>query len=115
MVPGIAINPGDAGQMYLPYVGRKYTKLLSMKDGMHFEIPAWILQNRKSVKIPIGSRPVSCYTKSIAGAVSYCRLYRIITGDVKAGLDVRDNRYGEGTGIAPINECSPNSGLQNGG
>ena len=24
--------------MYLPYVGKKYTKLLSMKDEMHFEI-----------------------------------------------------------------------------
>lgn len=34
----MSVNPGNAGQMYLPYVGRKYTKLLSMKDEMHFEI-----------------------------------------------------------------------------
>lgn len=34
----MSVNPGNAGQMYLPYVGKKYTKLLSMKDEMHFEI-----------------------------------------------------------------------------
>lgn len=62
MIPGIAINPGtsvetvmemlrivkkvlvmsvnpeNAGQMYLPYVGKKITKLLSMKEDMDFEI-----------------------------------------------------------------------------
>ena len=31
-------NPGNAGQMYLPYVGKKITKLLSMKEDMDFEI-----------------------------------------------------------------------------
>ena len=31
-------NPGNAGQMYLPYVGKKITKLLSMKEDMNFEI-----------------------------------------------------------------------------
>ncbi len=34
----MSVNPGNAGQMYLPYVGQKYTKLLSLKDEMHFEI-----------------------------------------------------------------------------
>ena len=34
----MSVNPGNAGQMYLPYVGKKYTKLLSMKEEMHFEI-----------------------------------------------------------------------------
>lgn len=34
----MSVNPGNAGQMYLPYVGKKYTKLLSIKDEMHFEI-----------------------------------------------------------------------------
>ncbi len=34
----MSVNPGNAGQMYLPYVGKKYTKLLSLKDEMHFEI-----------------------------------------------------------------------------
>lgn len=62
MVPGISINPGtsvetvlemlrivkkvlvmsvnlgNAGQMYLPYVGKKITKLLSIKEDMDFEI-----------------------------------------------------------------------------
>lgn len=34
----MSVNPGNAGQMYLPYVGKKITKLLSMKDEMDFEI-----------------------------------------------------------------------------
>ena len=34
----ISVNPGNAGQMYLPYVGKKITKLLSMKEDMDFEI-----------------------------------------------------------------------------
>lgn len=38
MVPGIAINPGNAGQMYLPYVGKKITKLLALKEDMDFEM-----------------------------------------------------------------------------
>ena len=55
MIPGIAINPGtsvetitemlrmsvnpgNAGQMFLPYVGKKITRLLSIKEDMDFEI-----------------------------------------------------------------------------
>ena len=34
----MSVNPGNAGQMYLPYVGKKITKLLSMKDEMGFEL-----------------------------------------------------------------------------
>ena len=34
----MSVNPGNAGQMYLPYVGKKITKLLAIKDEMHFEI-----------------------------------------------------------------------------
>ena len=34
----MAVNPGNAGQMYLPYVGEKYRKLLAMKDKMGFEV-----------------------------------------------------------------------------
>ena len=34
----MSVNPGNAGQMYLPYVGKKITKLLSMKEDMGFEI-----------------------------------------------------------------------------
>lgn len=34
----MSVNPGNAGQMYLPYVGKKYTKLLALKDEMNFEI-----------------------------------------------------------------------------
>jgi ribulose-phosphate 3-epimerase len=34
----MSVNPGNAGQMYLPYVCRKITKLLSLKDDMNFEI-----------------------------------------------------------------------------
>lgn len=34
----MSVNPGNAGQMYLPYVGKKITKLLSMKDDMDFEL-----------------------------------------------------------------------------
>lgn len=34
----MSVNPGNAGQMYLPYVGKKITKLLAMKKEMDFEI-----------------------------------------------------------------------------
>lgn len=34
----MSVNPGNAGQMYLPYVGKKITKLLAMKEEMDFEL-----------------------------------------------------------------------------
>lgn len=34
----MSVNPGNAGQMYLPYVGKKITKLLAMREDMNFEI-----------------------------------------------------------------------------
>ncbi len=34
----MSVNPGNAGQMYLPYVGKKITKLLSIKEDMGFEL-----------------------------------------------------------------------------
>ena len=34
----MSVNPGNAGQMYLPYVGKKITKLLALKDEMNFEL-----------------------------------------------------------------------------
>lgn len=34
----MTVNPGNAGQMYMPYVGRKITKLLALKEEMHFKL-----------------------------------------------------------------------------
>lgn len=34
----MSVNPGNAGQMYLPYVGKKITKLLSLKEEMGFKL-----------------------------------------------------------------------------
>lgn len=34
----MSVNPGNAGQMYLPYVGIKIEKLLSLKEEMRFKI-----------------------------------------------------------------------------
>lgn len=34
----MSVNPGNAGQMYLPYVGKKITKLLAMREDMDIEI-----------------------------------------------------------------------------
>ncbi len=34
----MSVNPGNAGQMYMPYVRKKYEKLAQMKDEMGFEI-----------------------------------------------------------------------------
>ncbi len=34
----MSVNPGNAGQMFLPYVRDKYEKLLKFKDEMDFEI-----------------------------------------------------------------------------
>lgn len=33
----MSVNPGNAGQMYLPYVGKKITKLLLLKEEMGFK------------------------------------------------------------------------------
>lgn len=34
----MSVNPGNAGQMYLPYVGKKITKLLALKEEMNFKL-----------------------------------------------------------------------------
>ena len=34
----MSVNPGNAGQLYLPYVGKKITRLLALKDDMDFEL-----------------------------------------------------------------------------
>lgn len=34
----MSVNPGNAAQMFLPYVGEKYDQLLGLKDRMDFEI-----------------------------------------------------------------------------
>lgn len=34
----MSVNPGNAGQMYLPYVGKKMKKLLDMKEEMRVKI-----------------------------------------------------------------------------
>ncbi len=34
----MSVNPGNAGQMYLPYVGQKIERLLKLKDEMHFKL-----------------------------------------------------------------------------
>lgn len=34
----MSVNPGNAAQMFLPYVGEKYAQLLDVKDSMQFDI-----------------------------------------------------------------------------
>lgn len=34
----MSVNPGNAAQMYLPYVGKKIDKLLALKDDMDFKV-----------------------------------------------------------------------------
>jgi ribulose-phosphate 3-epimerase len=34
----MSVNPGNAGQMFLPYVGKKIEHLLSIKDEMGVEV-----------------------------------------------------------------------------
>lgn len=34
----MSVNPGNAGQMYLPYVGKKIERLLAMRRDMNFEV-----------------------------------------------------------------------------
>lgn len=34
----MSVNPGNAGQMYLPYVGEKIKKLLTLRESMDFEL-----------------------------------------------------------------------------
>ena len=34
----MSVNPGNAGQMYLPYVGQKVDRLLALKEEMKFEL-----------------------------------------------------------------------------
>ena len=34
----MSVNPGNAGQMFMPYVSQKYDRLLAIKKEMHFDI-----------------------------------------------------------------------------
>lgn len=34
----MSVNPGNAGQMYLPYVGKKIERLLKLREDMNFEV-----------------------------------------------------------------------------
>jgi ribulose-phosphate 3-epimerase len=34
----MSVNPGNAGQMYLPYVGQKVERLIRLKECMGFEL-----------------------------------------------------------------------------
>ena len=34
----MSVNPGNAGQMYIPYVGKKVDRLLKIKEEMNFEV-----------------------------------------------------------------------------
>ena len=34
----MSVNPGNAGQMYLPYVGNKINRLLAMREEMDFQL-----------------------------------------------------------------------------
>lgn len=34
----MSVNPGNAGQMFLPYVGKKITRFLALKEDMDFEL-----------------------------------------------------------------------------
>lgn len=34
----MSVNPGNAGQMYLPYVGEKIDRLLQLKEEMKFKV-----------------------------------------------------------------------------
>jgi len=34
----MSVNPGNAGQMFLPYIKEKYSELLKLKDDMDFDI-----------------------------------------------------------------------------
>ncbi|MCR5249164.1 MAG: ribulose-phosphate 3-epimerase [Lachnospiraceae bacterium] len=34
----MSVNPGNAGQMYLPYVGEKYRTLLAIRERMDFDV-----------------------------------------------------------------------------
>ena len=34
----MSVNPGNAGQMYLPYVGKKVERLISLKEEMKFAL-----------------------------------------------------------------------------
>ncbi len=34
----MTVNPGNAGQLFLPYVRSKFEKLIKLKDGMDFDI-----------------------------------------------------------------------------
>ena len=34
----MTVNPGNAGQMYMPYVGKKIKRLLDMKEEMNIEV-----------------------------------------------------------------------------
>lgn len=78
----MSVNPGNAGQMFLPYVGEKITKLLKIKDSMGVDLYWDGACSADKIKkyVPQGLRGFVLGTTLLFGKG---RLYREILADIR--------------------------------
>ena len=95
----MSVNPGNAGQMFLPYVGTKINRLLELRDDMHFEL---IWDGACSIERIVEYAPKGMDGFVLGTTILFGkkRSYAEIIKDVRAlnvdalDSDVRDPMYG---------------------
>ncbi len=78
----MAVNPGNAGQMYMPYVGEKISKLLELKNKMHFKL-YWDGACSKEKIIEFAPRGMDGFVLGTTLLFGKGRPYGEVLGDIK--------------------------------
>lgn len=78
----MTVNPGNAGQMYMPYVGEKISKLLELKNKMHFKL-YWDGACSKEKIIEFAPRGMDGFVLGTTLLFGKGRRYGEVLGDIK--------------------------------
>lgn len=78
----MTVNPGNAGQMYMPYVGEKISKLLELKNKMHFKL-YWDGACSKEKIIEFAPRGMDGFVLGTTLLFGKGRPYGEVLGDIK--------------------------------
>ncbi|MBD5394867.1 MAG: ribulose-phosphate 3-epimerase [Lachnospiraceae bacterium] len=78
----MTVNPGNAGQMYMPYVGEKISKLLELKDKMHFKL-YWDGACSKEKIMEFAPRGIDGFVLGTTLLFGKDRSYGEILGDIR--------------------------------
>lgn len=78
----MAVNPGHAGQVYLPYVGQKIDKLLAIKDEYKFEV-YWDGSCSRDKIATFAPRGISGFVLGTATLFYQSKTYKEILSEIK--------------------------------